>query len=72
MDAIEPGALVVAESAYGEWLQRRATSGVVSGHDFPVVWVCAQEEWEAAERDGREPDADPWPAESVKLAGVVG
>lgn len=63
---IQPGGLVTVETALGEHLKRRAVSSVVAGHEFPVVWVARLEEWEAAEREGREPDAVPFPAEDVQ------
>lgn len=72
VEAIQPGDKVLAQSAYGDWLTRRATSTAVPGHDFAVVWVCPEDEWEAAQREGRNPDVDPWPAESVKPFASVG
>jgi hypothetical protein len=65
---ITPGAKVLARSASDELLPCRATSGVVPGHSFPVVWVCTEEDWEAAQSQGIEPDSVPWPAEDVRLA----
>jgi hypothetical protein len=60
------GARVQAKSADGKMLTRRALTGVVMGQDFPVVWICREEEWEAAEQEGREPEGVPWPAEDVE------
>ncbi len=65
---IESGDHVSVVTAYGDTLARRATTGVVEGHDFPVVWVCTEDEWDAAQRDGTDPDAVPWPAEDVRAA----
>lgn len=65
---ITPGTHVLARDAFGQLLKRRAVSGPVQGHDFEVVWVCREEEWEAAQAEGREPDAVPWPAEDVRVA----
>ncbi len=62
---IKPGAEVLVRAATGDVLSKRAVTGVVDGYDFPVVWACREEEWNAAQRDGREPDALPWPAEDV-------
>lgn len=67
MANVERGARVVARSLHGEQLNRRAVSGEVAGRDFQVVWICRDEEWEAAEREGREPAAVPWPAEDVAV-----
>lgn len=65
---IKRGDRVLARSAFGDELERRATTGVVRGRDFPVVWVCTEEEWQDAERSGTEPDAEPWPSEDVEPA----
>lgn len=72
MSAIEPGALVTIKTADGQELLRRAVSGVEEkGHDFPVVWVTTEEEWEAANGNGHRAEARPWPAEDVELAEAV-
>jgi hypothetical protein len=62
---IESGAQVIVRDARGQTLSRRAITGVVPGHDFPIVWVCKEEEWLAAQSEGREPEGVPWPAEDV-------
>ena len=71
MDSIERGAVVVADSADGELRRLRALGGVMAGGDFAVVWACSEREWDAAIAEGREPEGIPWPAEDVRLAGVV-
>lgn len=70
MDVVEiqPGKTVLVRDAWGATLTKRAVTGVTAGRDFAVVWACRQEEWEAAEREGREPEALPWPAEDVSTA----
>jgi hypothetical protein len=45
-----------------------ASRQVQPGYDFPVVWVCSEEEWQAAHAEGREPEGLPWPAKHVQLA----
>ncbi len=65
---IEPGSNVVVRTADDERLSRRAITGVEMGSKFEVVWVCKEEEWEAADAEGREPRAMPWPADAVELA----
>jgi hypothetical protein len=62
---INRGDRIIARSLHGEPLQRRATSGAVDGKDFRVVWICREEEWEAALSEGRDPRAVPWPADEV-------
>ena len=52
----------------GDVLRKVATSSVVEGYDFPVVWACREEEWRAAQAEGREPESLPWPAETVTVA----
>lgn len=67
MSKIERGVVVVVQDATGEWLRRRALTGVVQGADFPGVWTCREEEWTAAHAEGRKPDGVPWPAEDVHI-----
>lgn len=62
-----PGAQVVAVDISGRELERRAITGVVPGHAFPVVWVCSEDEWETAQAEGREPEGFAWPAEDVRV-----
>ena len=65
MTQLSKGDRVKARAADDQILERRALTGVVMGEDFPVVWVCREDEWEAAEREGREPIGVPWPADAV-------
>ena len=65
---IGPGDLLIARTATGTKVPRRALSAVEPGEDFPVVWVCGAEEYEKASREGRTPDAVPWPADAVEPA----
>jgi len=67
MAEIKPGARVLARTSSDRMLNRRAITGIVQGMDFPVVWVCPENEWQAARTDGRPPDALPWPASAVQL-----
>ena len=68
MRLAEPGMAVTVRTADGKELARVAVSGVVDGADFPVVWVCSEEEWAAAHGSGNVPTALPWPAEDVRPA----
>ncbi len=63
---IQPGDRVVARNAFGHENERRAITGVVAGQDFPVVWLCPHEEWEAAAKENRDPEGVPFPAEDVR------
>jgi hypothetical protein len=63
---VHPGDRIVVQSITGP-LQRVATSEVVAGVRFVVVWACLVEEWEASRREERSPDAVPWPAEDVAV-----
>jgi len=65
-EVIQRGDLVIAVDAEGDELPRRALGGPEDGTNFLVVWVCREEEWHAAQREGREPDGVPWPAEDVR------
>ena len=65
---IKPGDTIVVRALGGRRLKKIATSGVVSGYDFEVIWACRPEEWKAAGAEGRQPEAIPWPATDVSLA----
>lgn len=64
---IERGTPLIVRDAFGTDLQRVALSSPKRGEDFPVVWVCRPEEWEAAHAEGREPEGVPWPREDVHV-----
>jgi len=66
LDTIEIGQKVVARSSSDKLLEKRALSGVIMGDDFPVVWVCREEEWQAAQEEGRDAEGVPWPADAVQ------
>ncbi len=68
---IARGHRIVVRDAAGHQLERVALTGPKRGEDFPVVWVCRPEEWEAAQAEGREPDGVPWPREDVAVAEPV-
>jgi hypothetical protein len=44
-----------------------ALGPVTQGYDFPVVWVCTQEEWARAQEAGDEADGIPWPSSSLRV-----
>lgn len=71
MSQIDSGSRVFATSASGEQLERRAITGRIDGEDFPVVWVCREEEWATAQAEGREPEGIPWPAEDVRAVELA-
>jgi hypothetical protein len=62
---VMPGDRVLALNARGERGERIAITGVVQGRDFPVVWICQPEEWDAAQAEKRQPEGVPWPAEDI-------
>jgi hypothetical protein len=64
--AIRPGVKVLARAYDGELLERVAMTEVIDGDDFPVVWVCREDEWEGAHEEHRDADGLPWPAEDVE------
>jgi hypothetical protein len=72
MENFQAGDHVEAVDAEGERLPRRALGGVVDGEDFPVIWVCREDEWVAASREGRQPEGVPWPAEDVSTPAATG
>jgi hypothetical protein len=63
--SIQQGDRIIARDAFGRENERRAITGVVAGQDFAVVWLCGEDEWDAAARAGREPSGVPFPAEDV-------
>lgn len=65
--SIEPGVLVEATTASGEVVRMRAIGAPTQGRDFPVVWVCTEDEYEQALTMAREPDGLPWPLEAVQV-----
>ncbi len=65
------GQRVIVIDAFGQELPRVALGAPEMGEDFPVVWVSRPEEWEAAEREGREPEGVPWPIEDVRADDPV-
>jgi hypothetical protein len=68
MDELKVGDIVIVIDAQGMRRRKRALSPVVQGGSFEVVWACREEEWQAAQAEGREPVGIPWPAEDVSLA----
>lgn len=63
---IRAGAPVVVTTASGDKLSMRALGAPRRGRDFPVVWVCSQEEYMAAEPPDV-PRGIPWPLTDVEL-----
>jgi hypothetical protein len=72
VQSINPGNRVIVRNAAGNELPKVALTGVTMGQDFPVVWACRVEEWEAAKEEGRPAEGIPWPAEDVRLGGPNG
>ena len=63
--AIEPGTQLRVTTASGQTVTVRAIGLPEQGRDFPVVWVCTEEEYERAALAGAEPDGLPWPLHAV-------
>jgi hypothetical protein len=66
------GQPIEVRDAFGQVLKLIAVGPVDPGYDFAVVWACRREEWEAAQQEGREPEAVPWPIEDVSVMEPVG
>ena len=58
---------VTVITADGMELRRVAITGIVAGHDFPVVWVCKREEMDRAKAESRSPTGVPWPSDAVRV-----
>lgn len=63
--AIEAGALVEVVTASGKTARMRAVGAPSEGRDFPVLWVCTEEEFEQAGPDGHV-EGIPWPLDAVR------
>ena len=68
MGEFKRGDLITVRDGRGRELRKRALGPVTQGGSFEVVWACREEEWLAANREGREPEGMPWPVEDVSLA----
>lgn len=68
MLSITPGERIVVRDSRGREHDRIALTNVVQGRDIPVVWAARVDEWDAARRENREPEAVPWPATDVRRA----
>jgi hypothetical protein len=64
--AIGVGDRVEVTTADSERLVMRAIGAPEQGRDFPVLWVCTEEEYERANREGDEPDGLPWPLNALR------
>jgi hypothetical protein len=65
---IRPGMRVRVRGRNDVWLGGcRALSGVIERRrTWPIVYICREEEWQAAKREGREPEDYGWPAADVE------
>jgi hypothetical protein len=63
-----PGTRVRAETAFGDTVTMVAVSGPTAGRDFPIVWVCTEDEFERATADGSEPERVAWPLSALEPA----
>lgn len=64
---ITTGTLLEARTASGATVRLRAIGPPQRGRDFPVVWVCTEEEYERSQAASDEPDALPWPLDAVTV-----
>lgn len=63
--AITRGDVVEATTAGGEQVRMRALGAPTQGYDFPVLWVCTEQEWRRAQVANDEPDGLPWPITAI-------
>ena len=61
---IQVGDLVLVRTAAGTTARMRAVSKPGRGRDFPVVWVCTEQEYERV-RAGQDVEGIPWPLDAV-------
>jgi hypothetical protein len=60
MDAIEKGTEIQVVDALGHRRAKRVLAEVHGG-SYPAVWACSDDEWKAAQLDGRDPEPEPFP-----------
>jgi hypothetical protein len=65
--AITSGMVLKVTTAGGAQILMRALSGPEKGRDFPIVWVCTEEDFEAAS-NGDESVKIPWPLDAIAEA----
>lgn len=67
MDAMRRGDAVEVTDALGRRFSKRALMPVEPPGHYPAIWLCSEEEWVAAVRDGRDPEPEPfpWPLASI-------
>lgn len=72
MEPIERGTRITVTDAFGEDRVKRVLDLALGGR-YEAVWACSEEEWSAAELEGREPEAEPfpWPMRSVRVAELA-
>lgn len=68
---IEAGTLLEVITASGESAHMRALGAPVRGRDFPVVWVCTEEEYTAARLHDERSAGIPWPLDAVRPLEAV-
>jgi len=64
---IEPGMVLEAKTAGGEEIQVRALGRPIKGHDFPIVWVCTEDEFQRSQESDTEADGIPWPLDAIRV-----
>ena len=62
---IQHGTLLTCETADGGHVTMRALGPAMQGIDFPVVWVCLPEDYEANADAEDGPRGIPWPLTAV-------
>lgn len=69
MDTVEAGLLVEVTDALGRRFTKRVISDVNRSGAFPAVWACSEAEWDEAQVEGREPEAEPfpWPLSALRI-----
>jgi hypothetical protein len=63
---VNRGDSVEVVDAFGATRLLRATTGVRTGDQFPVIWVCLPEVFDTSTEEDR---SVPWPADQVRFLG---
>jgi len=60
------GTVLEARTASGATIRVRALAAPTRGKNFPLVWVCLEEEYDQMAPDAQY-DAIPWPLDAVSV-----
>lgn len=60
------GQAIKVRTAYGDRVPMRVVGGPELGHDFEIVWVCTDDDYNASHGNPSEEDLIPWPTSAIE------